>query len=143
MLSDLSLGRSEGLIRITTSCTNTCYVETEDSQERYSMAKKVMIPLEMVESIAWSEQLGSKLKEIREKDKKLSRNKLVNLIRDAGTSISPQHIQKLETGFKAKSGENQIAKSVGTKTIKAILFALDYPLNKFLSVKENYTDLKP
>ena len=101
------------------------------------MAKKVMIPLEMVESIAWSEQLGSKLKEIREKDKKLSRNKLVNLIRDAGISISPQHIQKLETGFKAKSGENQIAKSVGTKTIKAILFALDYPLNKFLSVKEN------
>ena len=101
------------------------------------MAKKVMIPLEMVDSIAWSEQLGSKLKEIREKDKKLSRNKLVNLIRDAGTSISPQHIQKLETGFKAKSGENQIAKSVGTKTIKAILEALDYPLNKFLSVKEN------
>jgi len=98
------------------------------------MTKTVMIPVEMVEAIAWSDELGLKLKKIREKDRGLSRNKLVNRIRDAGAEISPQHIQKLETGFKTKSGENQIAKSVGTETIRAILDALDYPLNKFLSV---------
>lgn len=101
---------------------------------RLDMAKAVMIPVEMVEAIAWSDELGLKLKEIREKQRKLSRNKLVNRIRDAGYEISPQHIQKLETGFKARSGENQIAKSVGTETLQAILDALDYPLNKFLSV---------
>ncbi len=99
------------------------------------MAKTVMIPVEMVEALAWSSELGLKLKDIREKERKLSRNKLVNRIRDAGYEVSPQHIQKLETGFKAKSGENQIAKSVGTETIRAILDALDYPLNKFLSVQ--------
>ena len=100
------------------------------------MSKTVMIPIEMVEAIAWSDELGLKLKDIREKERKLSRNQLVNRIRDAGWEISPQHIQKLETGFKAKSGENQIAKSVGTETIRAILDALDYPLNKFLSESE-------
>ena len=103
------------------------------ANKRY-MSKTMMIPVEMVEAIAWSEELGLKLKNIREKRRKLSRNKLVNRIRDAGYEISPQHIQKLETGFKTKSGENQIAKSVGTETITAILDALDYPLSKFLSV---------
>lgn len=97
------------------------------------MPKTVMIPIEMVEAIAWSDELGLKLKDIREKERKLSRNQLVNRIRDAGSEISPQHIQKLETGFKVKSGENQIAKSVGAETLQAILGALDYPLNKFLS----------
>ena len=99
------------------------------------MTETVMIPVEMVEAIVWSSKLGLKLKDIREKKRKLSRNKLVNRIRDAGYEISPQHIQKLETGFKVKSGENQIAKSVGTETLQAILEALDYPLNQFLSVR--------
>ena len=102
-----------------------------------NMTKTVMIPVEMVEAIAWSEELGLKLKYIREKKRKLSRNKLVNRIRDSGYEISPQHIQKLETGFKAKSGEKQRAKSVGTSTLQAILNALDYPLNKFLNPKPN------
>lgn len=97
------------------------------------MSKTVMIPIEKVEAIAWSDELGLKLKGIREKERKLSRNQLVNRIRNAGLEISPQHIQKLEIGFKAKSGENQIAKSVGTETLQGILGALDYPLNKFLS----------
>jgi len=98
-----------------------------------------MIPVEMVEAISWSQSLGLKLKAIREQERKLSRNKLVNLIRDAGYEISPQHIQKLETGFKAKSGENQIAKSVSTETLQAILKALDYPLNKFLNAENVLT----
>ena len=103
---------------------------TEQGQD---MTQAVMIPVEMVETITWSEQLGLKLKKIREHERKLSRNKLVNRIRDAGSEISPQHIQKLETGFKTKSGESQTAKSIGTETLQAILDALDYPLNKFLS----------
>ncbi|TRU23818.1 MAG: XRE family transcriptional regulator [Microcystis aeruginosa Ma_QC_B_20070730_S2] len=94
--------------------------------------KAVMIPVEMVETISWSEESGLKLKEIRE-GQGLSRNKLVNKIRDAGRDISPQHIQKLETGFKAITAENQTAKSVGTATLQAILDALDYPLDRFLT----------
>jgi transcriptional regulator with XRE-family HTH domain len=94
--------------------------------------KVVMIPVEMVEAISWSEESGWKLKEIRE-GQGLSRNKLVNKIRDAGRDISPQHIQKLETGFKAITAENQTAKSVGTATLQAILDALDYPLDRFLT----------
>jgi transcriptional regulator with XRE-family HTH domain len=94
--------------------------------------KAVMIPVEMVEAISWSEESGLKLKEIRE-GQGLSRNKLVNKIRDAGRDISPQHIQKLETGFKAITGESQTAKSVGTATLRAILDALDYPLDLFLT----------
>ena len=62
----------------------------------------IMIPLEMVEAITWSEALGQKLKKIREEEKNLSRNGLIEKIRVAGHKVSPQYIQKLEIGFKSK-----------------------------------------
>jgi len=94
----------------------------------------VKIPIEMVESITWSDELGLKLKKIREDERNLSRNGLINKIRDAGREISPQYIQKLEIGFKSKAGEDQNAQSVGTQTLQAILKALDYSLEQFLEI---------
>jgi hypothetical protein len=94
----------------------------------------VKIPIEMVETITWSEELGLRLKKIREEQRNLSRNGLTNKIRDAGHEVSPQYIQKLEIGFKSKAGEDQIAQSVGTQTLQAILNALDYSLEQFLEL---------
>ncbi|WP_040654823.1 helix-turn-helix domain-containing protein [Rubidibacter lacunae] len=93
----------------------------------------VKSPIGDLETIAWSAAKGQRLRELREQERKLSRNKLVAKIRDSGHDISPQYVQKLETGFRTSSGKTQTVQSVGAQTLQAILGALDIRLDKFLS----------